>query len=52
MNTFILEQLGESEDDSGSEDDSEDDKDESKDKKKSGVYVPPKLAAVHYGKSL
>lgn len=45
-------QLGEPEDDSGSEDDSDDGKNESKDKKSSGVYVPPKLAAVHYGKCL
>jgi U3 small nucleolar ribonucleoprotein protein LCP5 len=34
-----------------SESDSEDDKADSKqDKIKKGVYVPPKLAAVHYGK--
>ncbi|KAK3932516.1 Neuroguidin, partial [Frankliniella fusca] len=40
--------LGESDGGSGSSDDSDDEKSESKDKKKSGVYVPPKLAAVHY----
>lgn len=38
--------------DSNEEEDSDEDSDEKtegKDKKKPGVYVPPKLAAVHYG---
>jgi U3 small nucleolar ribonucleoprotein protein LCP5 len=36
-----------------SESDGEDDKaDNKEDKMKKGIYVPPKLAAVHYGKQM
>ena len=44
----FVSKLQESEDDSDSDNDSEEGSGEKKEKKKAGVYVPPKLAAVHY----